>query len=52
MLAGESSLREVIAFPKTQSASDPLFESPGTINSEQMHELGLLLDPTVVEANS
>ena len=52
MLAGESSLREVIAFPKTQSASDPLFEAPGTINSDQMHELGLLLDPTVVEATA
>ena len=51
MLAGQSSLREVIAFPKTQSASDPLFEAPGAINPDQMHELGLLLDPSVVEAN-
>lgn len=52
MLAGQSSLREVIAFPKTQSASDPLFDAPGTIDTDQMHELGLLLDPAIVEADS
>lgn len=52
MLAGESSLREVIAFPKTQSAGDPLFDAPGTIDADQMHELGLLLDPSVVDANT
>ena len=50
MLAGESSLREVIAFPKTQSASDPLFESPGRIGEDQLQELGLLIDPAIVEA--
>ena len=52
MFAGESSLREVIAFPKTQSAGDPLFDAPGTIDADQMHELGLLLDPSVVDANT
>ncbi len=39
ILAGESSIREVIAFPKTQTASDPLFESPGPISDKQLKEL-------------
>ena len=47
MLAGESSIREVIAFPKTQSASDPLFDAPAAIAPDQLLELGLLLDPDV-----
>ncbi|MBM3956441.1 MAG: aspartate--tRNA ligase, partial [Gemmatimonadetes bacterium] len=39
MLARESSIREVIAFPKTQSAADPLFEAPGPVSAEQLAEL-------------
>ncbi len=39
ILAGETSIREVIAFPKTQTASDPLFESPGPISDVQLKEL-------------
>ncbi len=39
MLAGESAIREVIAFPKTQSAYDPLFEAPSSITKEQIEEL-------------
>ncbi len=41
MLAGESAIREVIAFPKTQTATDPLFEAPSTIENEQLAELHL-----------
>ena len=41
MLAGESAIREVIAFPKTQTATDPLFEAPSTIENEQLSELHL-----------
>jgi aspartyl-tRNA synthetase len=41
ILAGETSIREVIAFPKTQTASDPLFESPGPISDAQLKELHL-----------
>ena len=47
MIAGETSIREVIAFPKTQSASDPLFDAPAAIATDQLLELGLLLDPDV-----
>ncbi len=39
LLAGETSIREVIAFPKTQTATDPLFESPGPISDKQLKEL-------------
>ena len=43
LLAGERSIREVIPFPKTQSASDLLFEAPSEVSREQLHELGLAL---------
>jgi len=41
ILAGEDAIREVIAFPKTQSATDPLFEAPSAIEQEQLEELHL-----------
>ncbi|MBP7594780.1 MAG: aspartate--tRNA ligase, partial [Candidatus Microthrix sp.] len=47
ILAGEENIREVIAFPKTQSGADPLTGSPGPIGADQLDELGLrLLPPT------
>jgi aspartyl-tRNA synthetase len=46
ILAGEENIREVIAFPKTQSGSDPLTSAPTEIDGRQLRELGLrLLDP-------
>nr|MBC8453362.1 aspartate--tRNA ligase [Chloroflexota bacterium] len=39
MLAGEEAIREVIAFPKTQSAFDPLFEAPSRIEDQQLEDL-------------
>ncbi len=39
ILAGEDAIREVIAFPKTQSAFDPLFEAPSRIEQQQLDEL-------------
>ena len=39
VLAGEESIREVIPFPKTQTAVDPLFDAPGPISEEQLNEL-------------
>ena len=44
MLAGQSNIREVIAFPKTQSAWDPLFDAPSTIADEQLDELHISLN--------
>jgi aspartyl-tRNA synthetase len=41
ILAGEDNIREVIAFPKTQSGSDPLTGAPTEIEPTQLRELGL-----------
>ena len=43
ILRGESSIREVIAFPKTQSAVDPLFGAPSPVDESQLRELHLKL---------
>jgi len=43
LLAGEDNIREVIAFPKTQSGSDPLTSAPTPIPAAQLRELGLRL---------
>ena len=39
ILLGETAIREVIAFPKTQSAFDPLFEAPSPIEDQQLEDL-------------
>ena len=41
ILAGEENIREVIAFPKTQSGVDPLTNAPTPIDETQLRELGL-----------
>ncbi len=45
LLAGEENIREVIAFPKTQSGVDPLTGAPAPIAAEQLDELGLRILP-------
>jgi aspartyl-tRNA synthetase len=45
ILAGEDNIREVIAFPKTQSGADPLLGAPRPIDPAQLRELGLTLTP-------
>jgi aspartyl-tRNA synthetase len=45
ILAGEENIREVIAFPKTQSGTDPMTNSPTTVDPKQLTELGLRLAP-------
>ncbi len=42
---GESSIREVIAFPKTQTGGDPMTGSPTPVAPEQLEEVGLQLSP-------
>ncbi len=41
LLAGRDSIRDVIAFPKTASGSDPLTGAPAPVGAEQLKELGL-----------
>jgi len=43
LLAGEPNIREVIAFPKVSSGSDPLTGAPAPAPSEQLAELGIRL---------
>ncbi|MBS1837142.1 MAG: aspartate--tRNA ligase [Actinobacteria bacterium] len=47
LLLGEENIREVIAYPKTQSGTDPLTKAPTAIDAGHLAELGLrLLPPT------
>ncbi len=41
LMAGEDSIREVIAFPKTASAICPLTSAPAPVESDQLKELGI-----------
>jgi aspartyl-tRNA synthetase len=47
ILAGEENIREVIAFPKTQSGQDPMTNSPIPGDPKAMAELGLRLIPQI-----
>jgi aspartyl-tRNA synthetase len=43
LMAGADSIRDVIAFPKTQTATCPLTKAPGTAPAAQLEELGIRL---------
>jgi aspartyl-tRNA synthetase len=43
LMAGADSIRDVIAFPKTQRAQDLLVQAPGPVDEKQLRELGLRL---------
>ncbi len=49
ILAGEDNIREVIAFPKTQSGSDPMTNAPTTVVTAQLNELGIRLLPPAIK---
>jgi aspartyl-tRNA synthetase len=46
LVTGASSIREVIAFPKTQKASDPVTDAPSVVTDTQLKELGLAIVKT------
>jgi aspartyl-tRNA synthetase len=41
LMAGETSIKEVIAFPKNSFAVNPMDDSPGTVDQQQLEELHL-----------
>jgi len=45
ILAGEDNIREVSAYPKTQTGQDPLSKAPSIIDDAQLEELGLIIAP-------
>jgi aspartyl-tRNA synthetase len=47
ILAGEENIREVIAFPKTQSGADPMTNAPTPVIAKQLDELGIRVLPKV-----
>ncbi len=46
LMAGADSIRDVIAFPKVQNASEPMTASPGTVSKEQLEELCIATEVT------
>lgn len=49
LMTGSSSIRDVIAFPKTQTASCPLTEAPAPVDPKQLLELGIRVRKELVE---
>jgi len=45
LLAGAESLRDVIAFPKTQRGQDLLMDAPSLVSAAQLEELSLRIVP-------
>jgi len=46
LLTGTDNIRDVVAFPKTQSFIDPLFDAPDYVSNEQLNELHIKVNPT------
>ena len=44
MVAGEDSIRDVIAFPKTQKAMDLMMDAPATVDAKQLRDVHIKLD--------
>ena len=49
LLAGEQTIREVIAFPKNQNAADLMFDTPSYVDKNQLDELNLKLKQEIIK---
>jgi aspartyl-tRNA synthetase len=49
LMTGRTSLRDVIAFPKTNRAVSPMEESPSDVEPELLNELGISISEPVAE---
>ena len=49
LMTGSTSIRDVIAFPKTQTAACPLMDAPAIVNDAQLKELGIKLRKPAVK---
>lgn len=49
LMTGASSIRDVIAFPKTQSAACVMTDAPGAVDKKQLEELHIRLRPVVAQ---
>ena len=45
LMAGETSIRDVIAFPKNQRGVDLMFDAPTSVDQQQLDDVGLTLKP-------
>ena len=51
LITGDESIRDVIAFPKTQRALCPLTNAPSLVDGKQLTELGLVIKPSKKEVS-
>ena len=49
VLLGRTSIRDVIAFPKTQSQQDPLFGAPSAVEQSHLDELNIVSTHTELD---
>ena len=49
LMTGSTSIRDVMAFPKTQTAMCPLTDAPAEVSEKQLKELNLRLRPKLKE---
>jgi aspartyl-tRNA synthetase len=52
LMSNATSIRDVIAFPKTQTAHDPLTDAPSVVPEAQLRDLGIKLRKPVADGEA